>query len=68
MNDVLYDKFCYYNGTLNWDYYLWAFSQYLWINFKFLLCMLSRIVYSELITFHELDLFTVFAELITLSV
>ena len=30
--------------------------------------MLSWIVYSELITFHKLDLFTVFAELITLSV
>ena len=67
MNDVLYDKFCYYNDTLNplnaelnpichllallgahhilhisrirvnWDYCLWAFSQYLWIKFKFLL-------------------------------
>jgi len=37
MNDVLFDKFCYYNDTLNWDYCLWAFSQYLWINFKFLL-------------------------------
>jgi len=33
-----------------------------------MLCMLSWIVYSELIiTFHKLDLFTVFAELITLS-
>ena len=30
--------------------------------------MLSWIVYLELMTFHKLDLFTVFAELITLSV
>ena len=30
--------------------------------------MLSWIVYSGLITFHKLDLFTVFAELITLCI
>jgi len=33
-----------------------------------MLCMLSWIVNLELITFHKLDSFTVFAELITLSV
>jgi hypothetical protein len=54
MNGVLYDKSCYYNGTLNWDYGRSVSTCRLILSPVKVLCILSWIVYSELITLHNL--------------